>query len=46
MNNIVTNKIKHLPKLFALRPQIALKLKWHYFTLSIITTKLDMGQSI
>ena len=31
MNNTVTNKIKHIPQLFALGPQISLKQKWHFF---------------
>ena len=31
LNNVVTNKIEHFPQLFALSPQIPLKLKWHYF---------------
>ena len=40
MNNIVTKEIKHLPPLFAIAPQIALKQKRHYFSpWSTITTK-------
>ena len=43
MNNTVIKKIKHFSHLFALRQQIALKRKWHYFfSWSIITTKLNI----
>ena len=43
MTNTVTNKIKHYPQLFALGPQIPLKLKWHYFfPQRTISTKLDI----
>lgn len=31
INNAVTIKINHFPRLFVLGPQIALKWKWHYF---------------
>ena len=41
--NTVTKKIKYLPQLLTLRPQIALKRRWHCFLFwSIITTKLDI----
>ena len=43
INNIVTNKIKHFPQLFALGPQISLKLTWHHLLpQSAISTKLDI----
>ena len=43
MNNIITNKTKHFPELFALGLQRPLKQRWHYFLFwSIITAKLDI----
>ena len=43
MNNIVAKKIRHLPQLFTLGPQITLKREWYYFlTWSTITPKLDL----
>ena len=43
MNNTVTNKVKPIPHLFVLGPQIALKRKWHYVSfLMSNTTKLDV----
>ena len=41
INNTEKNKTKHLPELYALGPQIALKQRLHYFlSWSTITTKL------
>ena len=43
MNITFANKIKHLPQLFILGPQTALKQKWHCFlSWSTIATKLDL----